>query len=169
MPFFISEERLKESIDSQYHTGYQVGYSDGLREGERKTNEQYIQMGLQFRNEFEALLNEPQSPKYPSDFPALIDQFQDQLRKVKYRLKGAERDLENYKRENNSEAWIAMTFDLQTARRSILKMQEHLDTGTQQLDVARKQNIDLEGRICDLEKVIATLQNTLDRANNQGK
>jgi chromosome segregation ATPase len=99
----------------------------------------------------------------------LIDQLNCVVRDAKRRWERAEQKLEAHQREYNPATWKALSEALQNSQFLEEGLAEELADAKQQLEAARQYCRGLEKKIRELERVIAGLQNTLDRANKQGK
>jgi Rad3-related DNA helicase len=169
MPFFISNEAINEMAAKARRIGFQEGYSDGQRFGEQSGQAQCLEKGYRFRVDFEVELNQPQLLPQPANFLTLIDQLNCVVRDAKRRWERAEQKLEAHQREYNPATWKALSEALQNSQFLEEGLAEELADAKQQLEAARQYCRGLEKKIRELERVIAGLQNTLDRANKQGK
>lgn len=169
MPFFISNEAINEMAAEAKRTGFQEGYSEGQRFGEQLGYAQCLEIGYRFRVDFEIALNQPQLLPRPANFLTLIDQLNSILRDAKRRWERSEQKLEAHQREYNPETWKALSEALKHSQFLEEGLAEELADAKQQLEAARQYSRGLEKKIKELERVIAGLQNTLDRANKQGK
>lgn len=169
MPFFISKETIDEVMSKARQIGYQEGYSDGQKFGERSAYAQCLEIGHRFRVSFEVELNQPQLLPRPVNILMLIDQLQSVLRDAKSRWERAEQKLAAHLREYNPETWKALSAELKHSQKVVEGLEDELANAHRQFDSAQQYRRGLEKKIRDLERVIAGLQNTLDRANKQGK
>lgn len=169
MPFFISNEAIHEMAAEARRIGFQEGYSDGQRFGELSGQAQCLEIGYRFRVDFEIATNQPQLLPRPANFLMLIDQLACIVRDAKRRWERAEQKLEDYQREYNLETWRTISTRYLHCQKAVKDLEDQLLTVRGQLDTAQQYSRSLEKKIQDLERVIAGLQNTLDRANKQGK
>jgi len=91
------------------------------------------------------------------------------VRDAKRRWERAEQKLEAHQRDYNPETWKALADELKQSQYFEEGLAEELANANKQLEAARQYSRGLEKKIRELERVIAGLQNTLDRANKQGK
>ena len=169
MPFFISDETIDEMMSKARHIGYQEGYSDGQKFGEQSAHAHCLEIGHRFRVAFEVELNQPQLLPRPTNFLMLIDQLQSVLRDAKRRWDRAEQKLEAYQREHNPDTWKALSDKLKHSQSLEEALSDDLADALKHLETSRQYSRSLEKKISEQERVIAGLQNTLDRANKQGK
>lgn len=169
MPFFITNEAINEMVAEARRTGFQEGYSDGQRFGEQSGYAQCLEIGYRFRVDFEVELNQPQLLPRPANFMTLIDQLNSIVRDAKRRWERAEQNLDAHERTYNPETWKSLSDELKHSQYVEEGLAEELAEAKQQLEAARQYSRGLEKKIRELERVIAGLQNTLDRANKQGK
>lgn len=169
MPFFITNEAINELAAEARRIGFQEGYSDGQRFGEQSEHAQCLEIGYRFRVGFEVELNQTQLLPRPANFLTLIDQLNSIVRDAKRRWERAEQKLEAHQREYNPETWKALADELKQSQYFEEGLAEELSDAKKQLEAARQYSRGLEKKIRELERVIAGLQNSLDRANKQGK
>ena len=169
MPFFISSEAINEMAAEARRIGFQEGYNEGQRFGEQSVHAQCLEIGHRFRMDFEVELNQPQLLPLPVNFLSLIDQLNSIVRDAKRRWERAEQKLEAHQREYNPETWKALADELKQSQYFEEGLAAELADAKKQLEAARQYSRGLEKKIRELERVTAGLQNTLDRANKQGK
>lgn len=169
MPLFVSNESLDDLASKARHLGYQEGYSDGQKFGEQSAQAQCLELGFRFRVAFETDLNQPELFPRPATFSILLDQLQRLVKEAKFRWERAEQKLTAYQRDYNQETWKVLSDALLRSQFEVKGLTKELSDARSQLDAAWQYTHNLERKIRDQDLVIAGLQNTLDRANKQGK
>lgn len=176
MPLFVSNESMDALASKARQVGYQEGYSDGQKWGEQFAQAQCLELGFRFRVAFEVDLNQPQLMPQPANFTELLNQLLRLVKEAKLRWEALEQKLGAYQRDYNQETWKKLSDSLlhsQDKEKGLVK--ELLDARSQVNSTLRyTQHLEmkirsLEMKIHEQDRVIAGLQNTLDRANKQGK
>jgi DNA repair exonuclease SbcCD ATPase subunit len=126
-------------------------------------------MACELKGKFERELGQNPTGVCRSSFYWLLEDLWDLMKTAVRYWKRAEKELEQYIHDHDDQAWEVLKYEVDLSRKEAAGLRKQLEETQEELSGIKQRCRELEGKIRSLERVVAGLQNTLDRANKQGK